>query len=207
MAADGLLTQETRASTAMVLNKASWNIPPSVPVGSEISLISWLLQGPATSFLLYVISKSWGVYVSWFRHNECWYLRWRCTNAYVRLTFSHFEVVTSQCNPLLFHEISTERNPTFPKRWHSRFSVSAHINSTHERVSTIMISISLLLWFTHALGLFHRPHVFFGLTPVDFYNVSYFTLMAIIWGVMCQKQVSRAGTGNYIPQILWDVIT
>ena len=28
-----------------------------------------------------------------------------------------------------------------------------------------------------------------------------------IWGVLCQKQVSRAGTSNYIPQILWDVIT
>ena len=27
------------------------------------------------------------------------------------------------------------------------------------------------------------------------------------WGVLCQKQVSRAGTSNYIPQILWDVIT
>ena len=31
-----------------------------------------------------------------------------------------------------------------------------------------------------------------------------------IWsnrGVLCQKQVSRAGTSNYIPQNLWDVIT
>ena len=26
-------------------------------------------------------------------------------------------------------------------------------------------------------------------------------------GVLCQKQVSRAGTSNYIPGILWDVIT
>ena len=25
--------------------------------------------------------------------------------------------------------------------------------------------------------------------------------------LVCQKQVSRAGTSNYIPQILWDVIT
>ena len=25
--------------------------------------------------------------------------------------------------------------------------------------------------------------------------------------VLCQKQLSRAGTSNYIPQILWDVIT
>ena len=28
-----------------------------------------------------------------------------------------------------------------------------------------------------------------------------------ISGVLCQKQVSRAGTCNYIPQILWGVIT
>ena len=28
-----------------------------------------------------------------------------------------------------------------------------------------------------------------------------------IWGVLYQKQVSRAGTSNYIPQYLWDVIT
>ena len=26
-------------------------------------------------------------------------------------------------------------------------------------------------------------------------------------GVLCQKQLSRAGTSNYIPQLLWDVIT
>ena len=28
----------------------------------------------------------------------------------------------------------------------------------------------------------------------------------IILGLVCQKQVSRAGTSNYIPQYLWDVI-
>ena len=27
-----------------------------------------------------------------------------------------------------------------------------------------------------------------------------------IWGLVCQKQVSRTGTNNYIPQYLWDVI-
>ena len=27
------------------------------------------------------------------------------------------------------------------------------------------------------------------------------------WGLMCQKQISRTGTSNYIPQYLWDVIT
>ena len=29
----------------------------------------------------------------------------------------------------------------------------------------------------------------------------------LIWCVLCQKQVSRAGTSNYIPHYLWDVIT
>ena len=28
-----------------------------------------------------------------------------------------------------------------------------------------------------------------------------------LYGVLCQKQVSRAETSNHIPQILWDVIT
>ena len=28
-----------------------------------------------------------------------------------------------------------------------------------------------------------------------------------IWGLVCHKQVSRGGTGNYTPQYLWDVIT
>ena len=28
-----------------------------------------------------------------------------------------------------------------------------------------------------------------------------------VWWLMCQRQVSRAGTSNYIPQYLWDVIT
>ena len=32
-------------------------------------------------------------------------------------------------------------------------------------------------------------------------------LAIITWGVLCQKQVSRTGTSNYTPQILWDVIT
>ena len=28
-----------------------------------------------------------------------------------------------------------------------------------------------------------------------------------VWGVLCKKQVSRAGSSNYIPRYLWDVIT
>ena len=35
------------------------------------------------------------------------------------------------------------------------------------------------------------------------FHVMYF----IIWGVLCQKQVSKTGTSNYITQYLWDVIT
>ena len=31
-------------------------------------------------------------------------------------------------------------------------------------------------------------------------------LCRYIWGLLCQKQVSRTGTSNYIPQYLWDVI-
>ena len=30
-------------------------------------------------------------------------------------------------------------------------------------------------------------------------------IIAIIWGLMCQKQVSSTGTRDYIPQYLWDV--
>ena len=29
----------------------------------------------------------------------------------------------------------------------------------------------------------------------------------LIWGVLCQKQISRTGTSNYTPQYLWGVIT
>ena len=32
-------------------------------------------------------------------------------------------------------------------------------------------------------------------------------LLQKISGMLCQKQISREGTNNYIPQILWDVIT
>ena len=35
----------------------------------------------------------------------------------------------------------------------------------------------------------------------------YIYIYMYIWWRVCQKQVSRAGTGNYIPQILWGVIT
>ena len=34
-----------------------------------------------------------------------------------------------------------------------------------------------------------------------------FAGMEVIWELVCQKQVSMAGTSNYIPQYLWDVIT
>ena len=30
---------------------------------------------------------------------------------------------------------------------------------------------------------------------------------SLLWWLVCQKQVSRAGTSNYTPQLLWDVIT
>ena len=32
-------------------------------------------------------------------------------------------------------------------------------------------------------------------------------MFPVIWGRLCQNEVSRARTSNYIPQCLWDVIT
>ena len=39
------------------------------------------------------------------------------------------------------------------------------------------------------------------------YHEKWKYMMGSVSGVLCQKQVSRAGTSNYIPQKLWDVIT
>ena len=62
-----------------------------------------------------------------------------------------------------------------------------------------------------------------GLTLVEFWQLlqmssfsctaRYLSIISIsqhmtnIWGLLCKKQVSRAGTSSYIPQVLWDVIT
>ena len=40
-----------------------------------------------------------------------------------------------------------------------------------------------------------------------FYGIYCTCPSSLICGLVCQKQVSRARTSNYIPQILWDVIT
>ena len=37
--------------------------------------------------------------------------------------------------------------------------------------------------------------------------VSRWVSKKMLWGLVCQMQVSRAGTSNYITQYLWDVIT
>ena len=42
------------------------------------------------------------------------------------------------------------------------------------------------------------------ITSTCIYN---FRIAIIIWRLACQKQVSREGTSNCIPQILWDAIT
>ena len=42
-----------------------------------------------------------------------------------------------------------------------------------------------------------------ALVPVQHLNIAY----PKHWGLVCQKQVSKAGTSNYIPQYMWDVIT
>ena len=47
----------------------------------------------------------------------------------------------------------------------------------------------------------------FYLGPKVLTAMSTYTSTNIIWGVLCQKQISRARTSNYIPQKLWDVIT
>ena len=39
------------------------------------------------------------------------------------------------------------------------------------------------------------------------YCVGHFVMLCTLIVVLCQKQISRARTSNYIPQILWDVIT
>ena len=46
-------------------------------------------------------------------------------------------------------------------------------------------------------------------SPFDNKNDSLFAIFQIpyICGMLHQKQVSRAGTSNYTPQFLWDVIT
>ena len=43
----------------------------------------------------------------------------------------------------------------------------------------------------------------YGLVRTGWINA---TGMEIIWGLVCQKQVLRAGKSNYIPQYMWDVI-
>ena len=42
-------------------------------------------------------------------------------------------------------------------------------------------------------------------TPVIVFNHA--RAVPKVWGVLCQKQVSRGGTSNYITKYMWDVIT
>ena len=143
MAADGLLTQETRASTAMVLNEASRNIPPSVPVGSEISLISWLLQGPATSFLLYVI------YVSWFRHIrvlifEMTLYKCLCTT-YLQPFWSRYTTM----QPLVISRNLNRKKSNFLKTLtFPFFSLCSHPQYTRESVYNHDINLPFIMVYT-----------------------------------------------------------
>ena len=50
-------------------------------------------------------------------------------------------------------------------------------------------------WYENSIGQSHGLDV--SRDPID----------VSLWCVVCQKQASRAGTSNYIPQYLWDVIT
>ena len=67
-------------------------------------------------------------------------------------------------------------------------------------------------WFTHILwAYFIATTAIIPLFQWQWSNpdkfITWIALEVIIWGVLCQKQASRAGTSKYIPQILWDVIT
>ena len=50
------------------------------------------------------------------------------------------------------------------------------------------------------VSIWWRHHVFLHMSKLP-------TIRPDKWGVLCQKQVSRAGTSNYMPHILWGVIT
>ena len=97
-----------------------------------------------------------------------------------------------------------------------------HITGSSQHKGSIMQSLvySLLLTFDRsrrikltAIGdtltlMWHHCN------DVPFATCPYFVKWAVwrngphTWGLTgCQKQVSRAGTSNYIPQYLWDVIT
>ena len=51
-----------------------------------------------------------------------------------------------------------------------------------------------------------NPRIVFGSNEWSPLNWDY-DKHKLIWRLGCQKQVSRAGTSNYIPQYLWDLIT
>ena len=38
-------------------------------------------------------------------------------------------------------------------------------------------------------------------------SIIYSTITTLHWGLLCQNQISRTGTCNYIPRNLWDVMT
>ena len=64
-------------------------------------------------------------------------------------------------------------------------------------VTPCLLSIFYIVWFsTHAITL--PPSIRFRSSSNPWWLTS---------GVLSKKQVSRSGTSNYIPQILWHVIT
>ena len=61
-------------------------------------------------------------------------------------------------------------------------------------------------WHQNQLCLTHGqygPKIYYH-SDVIYHHI---TFQYLISGVLCQKQESRAGTSNYIPQYLWDVVT
>ena len=69
------------------------------------------------------------------------------------------------------------------RRWHKQFTIYIYI---------ILLNIQIL----------HKTWIQF----MTFLSIYWERQYEFIWGPVCQKQVSRAETCDYIPQYMWDVI-
>ena len=56
---------------------------------------------------------------------------------------------------------------------------------------------------TYSLVTFHFRLAQICVLLLIFKALGIYILFSYIWGLVCQMQVSRAGTSNFIPQILW----
>ena len=78
-----------------------------------------------------------------------------------------------------------------------------HFSKVHNDIIGFTYLSNLFIW--------HHAHCTIYSILNNAYSISVFLQHGINWPykweVLFQKQVSRAGTSNYIPRILWDVIT